>query len=56
MTRLHRLTCSDAGFDCEFEARSTNRQELVDIALRHAEGAHGVEVDPADAADLVRAA
>ena len=56
MARLNQLSCRDAGFDCDFVVRSTNRQELVDIALRHAKGAHGVDVTPKDAEDLIHAA
>jgi predicted small metal-binding protein len=56
MARLHQLSCKDAGFDCEFEVRSTNRQELVDVALRHAKAAHGVDVKPEDAEGLIHAA
>jgi predicted small metal-binding protein len=38
------ISCINAGFeDCPFLIRSEDPDEVVEVAMRHAERAHGVE-------------
>lgn len=38
------ISCINAGFeDCPFLIRSEDPEEVVEVAIRHAKSAHGVE-------------
>lgn len=41
------LHCGDAGFDCDYVARGSSEEELMEKVRTHAAGTHGVtEVTP----------
>jgi predicted small metal-binding protein len=44
MTRA--VICADAGYDCAFEIRSENDDELISMVQQHAEGTHDTSLAP----------
>lgn len=50
-----RLDCKDLGFDCGFEVKADNDEQIIQAAGVHAREAHGLEVTP-ELASLVAGA
>lgn len=42
------VRCRDTGMDCEFEMRSENEEEMVDLVQQHARNTHGKEMSRDD--------
>lgn len=40
------LHCSDAGFDCQAVVKAETEEEVLTMAAKHAQEAHGVTVTP----------
>jgi predicted small metal-binding protein len=49
----HHLACTLQNVDCEFEARSDDPEELVDVMLQHADQRHGRKLSRTEAQRLV---
>lgn len=41
-----KVACADAGYDCAFEIRSENEEELVSMVQQHAEETHDTSLAP----------
>ncbi len=50
------VRCRDVGVDCDFEARGTTEQEILQQCAEHARLEHGMEEIPPDLAMKVRSA
>ncbi len=50
------LKCRDVGVDCDFEARGSTEQEILQKAREHARAVHGMNDIPAELAEKVRGA
>ncbi|WP_411963352.1 DUF1059 domain-containing protein [Haloferax sp. YSMS24] len=42
------VACRDAGYDCDFEVRSENEEELIRFVREHAQDTHGVGMSSDD--------
>lgn len=42
------IVCRDAGYDCDFEIRSENEQELIEFVQEHARETHNAEMSSDD--------
>jgi len=42
------VTCSDAGYDCDFRIRSEDEDELIDFVKEHAQTVHDAEMSSSD--------
>ena len=54
-TQKH-LRCRDVGLDCDFVARGTSEDEVMQQAAAHAEREHGIREISPDLASRARAA
>lgn len=50
---VKQISCRNAGYDCDFAVQSENEDEVVDLARRHAEGTHHIELSREDARGLL---
>jgi predicted small metal-binding protein len=50
------LRCRDVGLDCDFQARGTTEEEVLQKAVVHARTAHHLTEMPSELASKVRAA
>jgi predicted small metal-binding protein len=50
------LRCRDVGLSCDFEARGTTEEEVLQKAVVHARNVHGLTDIPPELATKVRAA
>jgi predicted small metal-binding protein len=48
------VRCRDVGVDCDFEARGTTEQEVMQQCVEHARREHGMKEIPPDLAMKVR--
>lgn len=39
---VKQIACRDAGYDCDFEIRSENEDEMIGFVKEHAQNVHGV--------------
>ena len=46
------LHCSDAGFECDAVVKANSDEEVLNIAAKHAQEAHGVTVTPEMASQI----
>lgn len=46
------ISCREAGYDCDFEIRSENEAELVEIVQQHAMETHDTELSESDVKGL----
>ncbi|QZX99682.1 MULTISPECIES: DUF1059 domain-containing protein [Halobaculum] len=53
---VHQIVCEDAGMDCAFVVQSESDDELVEMAKRHGEREHNVEMEDGDVRDLIKPA
>ena len=49
-----KISCREAGYDCAFAVQSESEDEVIDLARRHAEQTHGLDLSREDARGLVR--
>ena len=49
------LRCRDVGVDCDFEARGTTVEEVIEKARTHAREGHGFPDIPPELVDKVKA-
>lgn len=42
------IACRDAGYDCDFEIRSENEDEMIRFVREHARDVHGVGMSADD--------
>ena len=54
MTKL--LKCRNVGFDCDAEIRAESEEELLEMAAKHANEAHGIHQMPDEVVARARAA
>jgi predicted small metal-binding protein len=53
---MKEMRCRDVGMDCDFVARGSSEQEVMDKAAQHARSDHGLQTIPPDLAQKVRGA
>lgn len=51
---VKKVSCREAGYDCDFEVQSENESEVVEFTRRHAERTHGMDLSRSDAEGLVK--
>ena len=50
------LTCRDAGYDCDFEIRSEDEEQLISFVKQHAMETHDAELSDSDVRGLWQSA
>lgn len=45
MGKIKVVSCSDAGVDCDFVARSESEEDLLSQVAKHAKEVHGMEIN-----------
>lgn len=48
------ISCREAGFDCDFEIRSENEDEVIEFARQHAEQSHDMELSRTQVEEYVQ--
>lgn len=48
------LTCREAGYDCDFEIRSEDEDQLITFVQQHAMETHDAELSESDVKGLVK--
>lgn len=48
------LTCREAGYDCDFEIRSEDEGQLVEMVQQHAMETHDTELSDSDVKGLIK--
>lgn len=49
-----KVSCRDAGYDCDFEVQSEDADEVIEFTRRHAKGTHDLEMSRADTEGLLK--
>lgn len=49
-----KISCRAAGYDCDFAVQSESEDEVIDLARRHAEQTHDLELSREDARGLLK--
>ncbi|MFC4358708.1 DUF1059 domain-containing protein [Halobium salinum] len=44
----HRISCRDAGMDCDFSVESSDEREVMDVVRKHAKDHHDMDVSDDD--------
>ena len=50
----NKISCREAGYDCDFAVQSESEDEVIDLARRHAQRTHDLELSREDARSLVQ--
>lgn len=51
---VYKVSCREAGYECDFLIESESKAETVDFVQRHAKGTHEMELSSEDAEGLLR--
>lgn len=49
-----KVICRDAGYDCDFEVKSEDVDEVIEFTQRHAKGTHDMELSRTDTEGLLK--
>lgn len=49
-----KISCREAGFECDFEVQSENEDEVIDFAREHAAQAHEMDLSRSDVREYVQ--
>lgn len=49
-----RISCQEAGFDCEFEMQSEDEDEVIRFAQEHADRSHDMELSRSEVSEYLQ--
>ncbi len=49
-----KVSCREAGYDCDFEVQSEDENEVIDFTREHAKGTHDLDLSRSDTEGLLQ--